>query len=141
MALHTAQPRIPSNWMAWDLQVRRRLDSFSQASRISDSKALTHDTRLSLMNSLSSDPKNLGWSVRVLWCVRVRKIQEQCQYLVLMSRTQSTVHFQWHAPPSTHQFKSTSTRGDRVAHPRSTRTRNSDIRGEYTCRERPRFLS
>ena len=32
-----------------------------------DSKTLTAETRSSLLDKLSSDPPNLGWSVRVIW--------------------------------------------------------------------------
>lgn len=34
--------------------------------RMLDSKTLTHETRVSLLKTLSSDPANLGWSVRVV---------------------------------------------------------------------------
>jgi ribonuclease H2 subunit A len=42
------------------------LPIFIYAFRLIDSKTLTSDTRASLLNTLSGDAANLGWSVRVL---------------------------------------------------------------------------
>ena len=59
--------------MIWALQVRwTPYEACSVSICVyTDSKTLTSDTRASLLDTLSGDAANLGWSVRVLRSVSV----------------------------------------------------------------------
>jgi hypothetical protein len=85
-----------------------------------DSKALTAETRSTLLSVLSSDPDNLGWSVRVVRYAHC----DNSKLSTLIVLLQSASYFEWYVAPTTYQSKSAVRRGHHPPHPRSASTRD-----------------
>ena len=68
MVLRTAPLLIRIKWRLWVSQVMsiQAKSKYTTDNLPVDSKTLTSETRSTLLNTLSSDPENLAWSVRVV---------------------------------------------------------------------------
>jgi hypothetical protein len=133
-AWRTALFLIKKTWKSLGLTVRINLYTawllvLSMRYNI-DSKALTADTRSSLLSVLSSDPDNLGWSVRVVrYYNACRVFQFHVTEVLLL---QPTGHFKRYAAPTANQSKSPIRGRDYSPYSRSPSARDYIDRGKLS---------
>ena len=133
-AWRTALFLIEKTWKSLGLTVRINLYTawfvVLSVGYIIDSKALTAETRSSLLSVLSSDPNNLGWSVRVVRYYNARSIFQF--HVTEVSLLQPTSHFKWYAAPTANQSKSPIRGRDYSPHSRSSSARDYIGRGKLS---------
>ena len=95
-----------------------------------DSKTLNAAARSSLLKTLCSDPANLAWSVRVLWCVL--HVSNRCKRFDLTSYIKPSGDFERNASKTTNKLESPVWRSNDSSHSWSTSKRYSTFRGNLS---------